>query len=135
MTIRSKDKELKAIAVSAGISALFGITEPALYGITILHKRVLYGVMIGSLIGGATVGILGVEAYVAVGPGIASLSMFISETLPNNLMYAVVGLVVSFLVSFVSVLVLWKEPAVHANSLKEIALYSLMEGQVIPFIC
>lgn len=132
VTIRSKDKELKATAVSAGISALFGITEPALYGITILHKRVLYGVMIGSLIGGATVGILGVEAYVAVGPGIASLSMFISETLPNNLMYAVVGLVVSFLVSFVSVLVLWKEPTVHANSLKEMALYSPMEGQVIP---
>lgn len=136
VTIRSKDKGLKATAVSAGISALFGITEPALYGVTILHKRVLYGVMFGSLIGGATLGILGVEAYVAVGPGIASLSMFISETLPNNLMYSVIGLVVSFIASFVSVFILWKEPvneeteeSVGSNVL---VFHAPVEGKVIP---
>lgn len=136
VTIRSKDKGLKATAVSAGISALFGITEPALYGVTILHKRVLYGVMFGSLIGGATLGILGVEAYVAVGPGIASLSMFISETLPNNLMYAVIGLVVSFIASFTAVFVLWKEPAneeteENATS-NELVFHAPVEGKVIP---
>lgn len=135
VTIRSKDKGLKATAVSAGISALFGITEPALYGVTILHKRVLYGVMFGSLIGGATLGILGVEAYVAVGPGIASLSMFISETLPNNLMYAVIGLVVSFIASFTAVFVLWKEPVneeteENATS-NELVFHAPVEGKVI----
>ncbi|MBO0471483.1 PTS glucose transporter subunit IIA [Enterococcus sp. DIV0242_7C1] len=135
VTIRSKDKGLKATAVSAGISALFGITEPALYGVTILHKRVLYGVMFGSLIGGATLGLLSVEAYVAVGPGIASLSMFISETLPNNLMYAVIGLVVSFVASFAAVLVLWKEPATagaQENETNEIDFNAPVEGQMIP---
>lgn len=135
VTIRSKDKGLKATAVSAGISALFGITEPALYGVTILHKRVLYGVMFGSLIGGATLGLLSVEAYVAVGPGIASLSMFISETLPNNLMYAVIGLVVSFVVSFVAVFVLWKEPigdeAKESTKQNELIFNAPVEGQVI----
>lgn len=136
VTIRSKDKGLKATAVSAGISALFGITEPALYGVTILHKRVLYGVMFGSLIGGATLGILGVEAYVAVGPGVASLSMFISETLPNNLMYAVIGLVVSFIASFTAVFVLWKEPVneeteENATS-NELVFHAPVEGKVIP---
>lgn len=136
VTIRSKDKGLKATAVSAGISALFGITEPALYGVTILHKRVLYGVMFGSLIGGSTLGILGVEAYVAVGPGIASLSMFISETLPNNLMYAVIGLVVSFIASFTAVFVLWKEPVneeteENATS-NELVFHAPVEGKVIP---
>lgn len=136
VTIRSKDKGLKATAVSAGISALFGITEPALYGVTILHKRVLYGVMFGSLIGGATLGLLSVEAYVAVGPGIASLSMFISETLPNNLMYAMIGLVVSFVASFAAVLVLWKEPitdgADESTKQNEIVFKAPVEGQVIP---
>ncbi|NOW89987.1 PTS system beta-glucosides-specific IIC component [Clostridium beijerinckii] len=111
VSIRTKDKGLRSTAVSAGISALFGITEPALYGVTILHKRVLYGVMIGSFIGGAFLGIQAVEAYVAVGPGIASLSMFISETLPNNLMNAVIGLGISFVASFIAVTVLWKEQA------------------------
>lgn len=111
VSIRTKDKALRSTAVSAGISALFGITEPALYGVTILHKRVLYGVMVGSFIGGAFLGIQAVEAYVAVGPGIASLSMFISETLPNNLMNAVIGLGISFVASFIAVAVLWKEQA------------------------
>ncbi|WP_086350676.1 beta-glucoside-specific PTS transporter subunit IIABC [Candidatus Enterococcus clewellii] len=135
VTIRTKDKGLKATAVSAGISALFGITEPALYGVTILHKRVLYGVMFGSLIGGATLGILSVEAYVAVGPGIASLSMFISDTLPNNLMYAVIGLIVSFISSFLAVFVLWKEPvsedAEKVVDKNEVIFKSPVEGQVI----
>lgn len=111
VSIRTKDKALRSTAVSAGISALFGITEPALYGVTILHKRVLYGVMVGSFIGGAFLGIQAVEAYVAVGPGIASLSMFISETLPNNLVNAVIGLGISFVASFIAVAVLWKEQA------------------------
>ena len=109
VAIRTKDKTLKSTATSAGISAMFGITEPALYGVTILHKRVLYGVMIGAFSGGAYLGIKAVEAYVAVGPGLASMSMFISKTLPNNLMNAVIGLVVSFVVSFAAVAVLWKE--------------------------
>lgn len=111
VALRTKDKDLRSTAISSGISALFGITEPALYGVTILHKRVLYSVMIGSFIGGASLGLMAVEAYVAVGPGLATLSMFISETLPNNLRNAVIGLVISFLVSFAATLVLWKEPA------------------------
>ena len=138
VTIRSKDKGMKATAVSAGISALFGITEPALYGVTILHKPVLYSVMLGSLIGGATVGMLGVEAYVAVGPGLASLSMFISEELPRNLMNAVIGLVVSFAISFIAAFVLWKEPAGETEQANEfegtngVVFNAPVEGTVMP---
>lgn len=109
VAMRTKDKTLKSTATSAGISAMFGITEPALYGVTILHKRVLYGVMIGAFSGGAYLGIKAVEAYVAVGPGIASLSMFISQTLPKNIINAIVGLIISFIVSFAAVMILWKE--------------------------
>ncbi|MBY4765043.1 beta-glucoside-specific PTS transporter subunit IIABC [Streptococcus uberis] len=116
VALRTKNKELRSTAISSGISALFGITEPALYGVTILHKRVLYSVMIGSFIGGASLGLMAVEAYVAVGPGLATLSMFISETLPNNLRNAVIGLIISFVVSFVTTFILWKEPvAVEGN--------------------
>lgn len=113
VAVRAKDKTLKATATSAGISAMFGITEPALYGVTILHKRVLYGVMIGSFVGGSYLGIKAVEAYVAVGPGLASLSMFISQTLPNNIINAIVGLIISFIVSFAAVVILWKEDVVE----------------------
>ncbi|GAB6677912.1 beta-glucoside-specific PTS transporter subunit IIABC [Streptococcus uberis] len=132
VALRTKNKELRSTAISSGISALFGITEPALYGVTILHKRVLYSVMIGSFIGGASLGLMAVEAYVAVGPGLATLSMFISETLPNNLRNAVIGLIISFVVSFVTTFILWKEPvAVEGNdNLEDSASRVLEETKV-----
>jgi PTS system beta-glucosides-specific IIC component len=136
VSIRTKDKALRSTSISAGISALFGITEPALYGVTILHKRVLYGVMIGAFAGGAFLGIQAVEAYVAVGPGLASLSMFISETLPNNLMNAIIGLVVSFVVSFIAVAALWKEEVTNNEDKKvenkEEKFNAPLEGKLIP---
>lgn len=141
VALRTKDKGLKATALSAGISALFGITEPAIYGVTILHKRVLYGVMIGSFIGGASLGLMGVETYVAVGPGLASLSMFISKTLPNNLLFAVIGLIISFIASFTAVAILWQDPVNQKDALlseneaptnRSVILPSPMAGKVIP---
>ncbi|HFL2422943.1 TPA: beta-glucoside-specific PTS transporter subunit IIABC [Clostridioides difficile] len=144
VAIRTKNEILKSTAISAGVSALFGITEPALYGITILHKRVLYGVMIGAFAGGTYLGINAVEAYVAVGPGLASLSMFISETLPNNFMHAAIGLVISFVVSFILVSALWREEVSvnknesknnddneHIENKKE-TFKSPLEGKLIP---
>ncbi|MFL0249452.1 beta-glucoside-specific PTS transporter subunit IIABC [Clostridium neuense] len=133
VAIRAKDKKLKSTATSAGISAMFGITEPALYGVTILHKRVLYGVMIGAFSGGAYLGIKAVEAYAAVGPGIASLSMFISKTLPNNIVNAIIGLILSFVVSFIAVALLWKETSIEtkeAGTVKE-QFNAPVEGQLI----
>ena len=139
VSIRTKDKGLKSTSISAGISALFGITEPALYGITIQHKRVLYGVMIGAFAGGSYLGIKAVEAYVAVGPGLASLSMFISETLPKNFFHAIIGLVISFVVSFIAVAFLWKEEvhgedkkADNKEDNKEEKLVAPLEGKLIP---
>ncbi|MDI5789126.1 hypothetical protein PO124_14005 [Bacillus licheniformis] len=83
---------LRSTAISAGISAFFGITEPALYGVTLQNKRVLSSVMIGSFIGGIFIGLVGLQAFVLVGPGLASMSMFISDELPRNFMFAVIGL-------------------------------------------
>ncbi|WP_112179782.1 MULTISPECIES: beta-glucoside-specific PTS transporter subunit IIABC [Paraliobacillus] len=109
VALRTKDKALKSTAISAGISALFGITEPALYGVTIQNKKVLYSVMIGSFVGGAFIGIMGIEAFVLVGPGLASMSMFISDELPSNLLYASFGLVISFAVAFTAAFLLGKD--------------------------
>ncbi|MGZ7444988.1 beta-glucoside-specific PTS transporter subunit IIABC [Paenibacillus sp. TH7-28] len=115
VAVRTKDKALRATAISAGISALFGITEPALYGVTLQNKKVLGSVMFSSLIGGAFTGIVGLQAYVLVGPGLASLSMFISEDLPRNIINAVIALVISFVVAFVSAFILGKDNKAKAE--------------------
>lgn len=109
---QNKRQKLKSTAVSAGISALFGITEPALYGVTILHKRVLYAVMFSSLIGGAFAGIVALQAFALVGPGIASITMFADKADPMNLVWAFAVSGISFVVAFAAALVLYKDKEV-----------------------
>lgn len=135
VSVRTKDQKLRSAAVSAGISALFGITEPALYGVTILHKRVLYGVMASSLVGGAVAGLFAIKAFALVGPGLASITMFVDEANPMNLVWAMVTLGVSFAVSFVLVLFLFKDKVVENKTTvadpKAEVLSKPVDGQVV----
>ncbi|QOG30570.1 beta-glucoside-specific PTS transporter subunit IIABC [Enterococcus casseliflavus] len=135
VSVRTKDQKLRSTAVSAGISALFGITEPALYGVTILHKRVLYGVMASSLVGGAVAGLFAIKAFALVGPGLASITMFVDEANPMNLVWALVTLGVSFAVSFVLVLFLFKDKVVENKTNvadpKAEVLSKPVDGQVV----
>ncbi len=109
VAVKTKDEELRSAAISAGISALFGITEPALYGVTLQHKKALGGVCAGSLIAGLFVGLMQVRAFVAMGPGIAGMAMFLDPENSMNLVWACVGLAVAVAVSFVVTLVLYKD--------------------------
>lgn len=119
VAIRTKDKTLRATAISAGISAIFGITEPALYGVTLQNKKVLASVVLGSLVGGAFVGIVALEAFAIVGPGLASISMFIAPDSSSNLRNAIIGLLLSFGVAFLSALILGKDQDIVKNEISE----------------
>lgn len=112
---KTKNKELRTTALSAGISALFGITEPALYGVTLQHKKATLGVMTGSLLSGLSIGLTVVRAYTIVGPGLASMATFIDPEGINtmNIVWAFVGFAIAFLVSFAVTFLTFKdeEPA------------------------
>lgn len=130
IALKSKDKVLKSTAFSAGISALFGITEPALYGVTLLNKKALYSVILGSIVGGAFIGWMAIQAFALVGPGLASISMFVSPDNPMNIVWAFAGAGLSFAVAFISAFVLWRDKAAeHTDAL---SLTRPVEGQIIP---
>ncbi|MDH6630765.1 UNVERIFIED_ORG: PTS system beta-glucosides-specific IIC component [Lelliottia amnigena] len=130
IALRSKDKVLKSTAFSAGISALFGITEPALYGVTLLNKKALYSVLAGSLVGGAFIGWMAIEAFALVGPGLASISMFVSPDNPMNIVWAFAGAGLSFVIAFLSALLLWRDKA--PEQADELHFIRPVEGQIIP---
>ncbi|MCC0629459.1 MULTISPECIES: beta-glucoside-specific PTS transporter subunit IIABC [unclassified Clostridioides] len=109
VALRTKNETLKQTALSAGISALMGITEPALYGITLQHKRAILGVVLSSAISGTFLGLFAVRGFVLVGPGLASMTMFIDPNNGNNLIFAIIGFVVAILGSFIITLIIWKE--------------------------
>ncbi len=139
VALRTNDSKMRATAISAGISAFFGITEPALYGVTLQHKRALASVIIGGIFGGAYIGISGLAAFTLVGPGLASLPMFVDKGNPMNLVNAIIGFVISFAVSFIAGLLLWqneaksieKEDTEKVNIAKE-DLDVPVPGQVMP---
>ncbi|WP_291043205.1 PTS transporter subunit EIIC, partial [Herbiconiux sp.] len=109
VAIRTKSTRLRSVAVSAGISALFGITEPAIYGVTLQNRKVLLSVMAGAFAGGAYLGLTVVTAFAVVGPGLASITMFVDAANPWNLVNAVIGALIALAVAFVLSIVLWND--------------------------
>lgn len=111
VAVRTRDTEMRSTAVSAGISALFGITEPALYGITIQNKRALWSVLSGAAAGATWLGVTHVASFVAVGPGLASMSMFIDMDNPRNIINAIIGAGIACASAFVASMLLWSDAA------------------------
>jgi PTS system beta-glucosides-specific IIC component len=127
IALRTKDSKLRSTAISAGISAFFGITEPALYGVTLQHKRALSSVIIGSVIGGTYIGIVGINAFTLVGPGLASMPMFVDKSNPMNIVNAFIGFGISFVVSFVAGLLLWKNEVTTDTNKEEVEKENVSE--------
>jgi len=109
IAVRTKNKTLRGTAISSGISAFFGITEPALYGVTLQNRRAIISVVIGAFVGGSYLGIAAISAFALVSPGAASISMFIDMANPWNLLHAVIGALVAMVTSFIVSLVIWKD--------------------------
>jgi len=145
VAVKSNNKELKQLAYSAGVTALMGITEPAMYGVTLRLKRPLVAVMIGGAAGGLYSGIMGVVRYTSGTPGLLSLPIFIGEN-PMNIVHAAISCVIGFIVTFILTWILgFEEPtdmeseimidteAVKKESAlnKKVNIYSPMKGQVI----
>lgn len=111
VALKTKDPELRSTAFSCGVSALFGVTESAIYSITIQRKKVLYGVMVGSFISGSFIGLMAVKAFVAMGPGLAGMAMFVDPENTMNIVWAFAGFGIALVSSFIATLFLYKDEA------------------------
>jgi len=100
VAVQTKNCKLKALGISTGISALLGITEPALYGINLRYKRPLISSMIGGGLGGLFLGIMNVKRFQQIPPGLLSLPGFVGKDF-NNMLFAILGLILSFFSSFI----------------------------------
>ncbi|MGM9946932.1 PTS transporter subunit EIIC [Floccifex sp.] len=79
VALKTKKLELKELAFSAGITGVFSITEPSIYGVNLPNKKPFYiGVACGAIAGG--IAAAGNSAALAGGPvGILSFPLFIGE--------------------------------------------------------
>ena len=97
---RTKKSELKQLALTSGVTALLGTTEPALFGVTLRYKKVLSCVMIGGAVGGLYAGIKGVKCFSFCSPGLLALVAFIGPDGFTNIINACISMVIAFIVTF-----------------------------------
>lgn len=100
VSLKTKDKELKQTALTTGITGVFGITEPALFAVTLKFRRILICVMIGGGLGGLYAGIFGVKCFSFCSPGLLSLATYVGPDGIWNLVHACISMVIAFIVTF-----------------------------------
>lgn len=105
VSLKTKDPSVRQTALSAGFTALMGITEPAMYGITLRFKRLLFAVMAGGGVAGLYAGLSGLVRYSFGSPGLATLPVFIGEN-PSNIIKALITAGLSFGVTFLFCMIL-----------------------------
>ena len=107
--LQTKDADFKAMAGSSGLTALLGVTEPAMYGVNLKLKKPFIGALCGGLAGGIVCGIAGVKRITFGPTGLTTIAIFIDPQNYMNFIMAIVGVAVSFVISFAVTYILIKK--------------------------
>jgi PTS system beta-glucosides-specific IIC component len=147
VAIKNKDKDVKSAASAAGISAIVaGVTEPAMYGVTLKYKTPMIASVIGAGVAGLYAGITHVVAYSMGGsPSSLSVIQMIGGDSFKNMTNGIITLLISLVVTFVMTMILYKPEVVEEDSVagsepveekkplvETIELSSPLTGTIIP---
>ena len=137
---QTKDKKLKETATGAFFSGLFGVTEPAIYGVTLPNGKQFLLTCVGSAIAGALASILGVSSYTMAGMGLFQIPGQINPANPGgSLIIALIVTVIATVIGFVIAFLTYKdaetkEIETKSNTVKveKEVLASPVKGKVVP---
>ena len=144
---KTKGKKIKEMALPNFISGVFGVTEPAIYGILLPLKKPFIISCITGGIGGAFYGFFNLRKFMVGGMGIFELPAMIEpDGAMGNLIVALLGIVISMVVGFVLTMIFYKDKEkveevmeiveennneVKSNSLKKVVISSPIKGETI----
>ncbi|MDT2757701.1 PTS transporter subunit EIIC [Enterococcus asini] len=127
VAVKSKDKSVKSLATASGVSAIMGITEPALYGVTMKYKKPLIAAVIGAGIAGCFAGIMHVTLYVPQN-SIMALLGFSGDKGMANIIAGVLMMLISLVIPFVLTLFLQKDDQIVKNNVTKSTKAGLQKG-------
>lgn len=146
--LRTKNKELKNIALPAFFSSVFGVTEPAVYGVLLPNVNTFVFTSIGAAVGGFIAGILDLRLHAFTGMGFIGLLGFLNPDGPTNFLGVALIVLAPCIVGFVLTFLFFKDksPDVeavpvtepvsvnrnHASINKKFVLAAPMAGEVRP---
>lgn len=145
VAIRTKNKEFKQVAGSTAFSALFaGITEPALYGVTLRLKRPMIGACIGAAAGGLFGGFFQMKCFGVATPAIVTIVQYVENGRPSSLLIAALTILLTTVVTVIATLIIGFEDILSAedeasgsealalDAAKEVSFASPLTGEVKP---
>lgn len=110
--LRSKDPGEKSLGFSCAITSLCGITEPALYGIVLEHKKIIIASMISGAISAVIPAIFNTRTFVMTSSGIFSSPGYMNPSGDmSSLIGAILCNVVGFILTFVLVYIMYRPDA------------------------
>ncbi|GHU64619.1 hypothetical protein FACS189418_9140 [Clostridia bacterium] len=109
--LKTKDKKLKSTALPAFISGIFGVTEPAIYGITLPRKRYFAISCIGAAVGGALIGWRNIKGYIMGGLGVFGFPSYINPETNDisGMLWTFFAVAVAMIVSFVLTMIDYRD--------------------------
>jgi PTS system beta-glucosides-specific IIC component len=109
--LKTKDQKIKSLAPAAVISAIAGITEPAIYGIALPKVKPFVLSCILSAVAGAALGLAGVTSYMSAGLGVFGYTAYINPKTNDisGMIAAIVITIVGFVVGAVISFILYKD--------------------------
>lgn len=137
--IKSKNKEFKGVALSAGVTGLFGITEPTIYGVTLRLKKPFICGCAGGAIGAVVMSFFHSAYYAYAGlPGPLTIVNAISKDAPMSFPGEVIGCAVAAVIAIVLIQIVgFDDPAsktenAAADTTAAKTVDSPLTGQIIP---
>lgn len=109
--IKTKDKKLKTLAIPAIVSGIFGVTEPAIYGISLPKKKPFVISCISAAVGGGVAGFLGLKTYVIGGLGIMGFPGLINTTTgdTSGMLSGAISVLIAMVLAFVVAMAMYKD--------------------------
>ena len=142
--LRARNLKQKQLFGTVTLSAILGVTEPAIYGVFVKFRRPFIAVMIGGGLGGLFAGLTGVKAY-SIAWGLFGLPAYIGEGDFMNLWLMVAAVAISFIGATIAAYMLGipvesdevpavkeKEQPVSSEMIRSTALKSVVEGEAVP---
>lgn len=138
--LKTKDKKLKDQSLPAWISGIFGVTEPAIYGITLPRMKMFVISCIGSAISGAVAAALGMFYYTQSGMGIFGIPAYMNPKDPvSGIIQCVIVIAVASITSFLMAFFTFKdddtvvvEEDESTKILKKETIKAPLTGKILP---
>ncbi len=109
--LKTRDRKLKNIALPAMISGFFGVTEPAIYGVTLPRIKFFVISCIGAALTGAYLGLTNTLLWQLTGLGIFTIPGFIGGSVPAGqiMVNVLVSLAIGIAFSFIATYLLYRD--------------------------